>query len=502
MSRGGRHEHDRALELAASAIDYGLTAAQSSALDAHLMTCPACARSAAAMRREAIALRPQTTPLPSRRVDDAVFAVIAGRRATSPSLLVLAAALLLAALLGVAAAAGGLLMRAWRPPITDMAPAPAVVVEVGPTTTPAASLTPSPPVLGPSTAHWTKLGPISGSGSLVGFDGGYVLLGSLPTAGPPGSEPAAFFSADGVSWESKPLATMVPNCPDWGPAGAEDVPDAEVRAITTNGSEVVIVGEEVPHDAAGCANVAASVRPVAWYSPDGRIWQRSAPFEVGGLNARATAVWAIPRGWQAAVQGAAIGTISIWESVDGLAWHRLGEPVPVGDVSAYAGSAPDGSVVLSRWADTPSGLQLFTSRDGRIWEPLKTAGGCEAAPGTTQIVGPAAKGLDAWVLLDDMRLCTSRDLQTWSGTTMTDAPSTVAQTRFGAIVLANSCFGAGSTCAPDPQAYLTTDGVTWTPMAHPPVYWGRTVADGPAGVVMVGKGTVDDGATTVWRLDP
>ena len=310
------------------------------------------------------------------------------------------------------------------------------MVDASPSTTPRASLTPSPPVLDPSTAHWTKLGVVGASGALVGFDGGYVALGSLPTAGPPGSEPAAFFSVASVRWEASRLATMVPNCPDWGPAGAEDVPDAEARAIATNGTEVVIVGEEAPHDAAGCANVAASVRPVAWHSPDGRTWQRSAPFEVGGLNARATAVWAIPRGWQAAVPGAAIGTISIWESVDGLAWYRLGEPVPVGDVNAYAGSAHDGTVVLSRWADTPSGLQLFTSRDGRTWEPLKTAGGCEAAPGTTQVVGPAAPGLDAWVLLNGMRLCTSRDLLTWSGTTMTVAPYMVAQTRFGAIVLA------------------------------------------------------------------
>ena len=178
------------------------------------------------------------------------------------------------------------------------------------------------------------------------------------------------------------------------------------------------------------------------------------------------------------------------------------EPVAVGDVNVYAGAAPDGTVVLSRWTDTTPGLQLFTSRDGRTWEPIKTAGGCEATPGTTQIVGPDARSLDAWILLDDMRLCTSRDLLTWSGTTMTDALSIVAQTRFGAIVLADACFGAGSTCAPDPQAYLTTDGVTWAPMAHPPVYWGRAMADAPAGVLLVGQGTADDGATTAWRLDP
>ena len=519
MSRQDRHEHDRALELAASAIDYGLTAPQSAALAVHLSSCPACARSAASMHGDATALRPRMTPLPSRRVDDAVAAAIAGRRAASPSLLVLvAAALLLVALLGVAAVAGSLVLRDSRPPTLETSPAPVVVVDAGPSTTPAASIappsptpSPTPLVLDPTTAHWTRLGVVGAPGSLVGvdgasgplvgFDGGYVALGSMPIAGPPGSEPAAFFSADGASWAETRLATMVPNCPASGPAGAEVVPDAEVRAIATNGSEVVIVGEEAPHDAAACASVAASVRPVAWHSSDGRTWQRSAPFEVGGPNARATAVWAIPSGWQAAVQGGAAGTISIWESTDGLSWHQLGEPVAVGDVNAYAGAAPDGTVVLSRWADTTSGLRLFTSHDGRTWEPIKAAGGCEVAPGTTQVVGPATPGVDAWILLDDMRLCTSRDLQTWSGTTMTEAPSSVTQTRFGAIVLADACFGAGSTCAPDPRAYLTTDGVTLTPMAQPPATWGRAMADGPAGVLAIGRAT-GVGETAAWRLDP
>lgn len=445
--------------------------------------------------RRAVATIPATVPVgwPDR------LAAALGWRPVGvprPVWLLLVAALLLA-LVGSTAFVGARLLESRPLPPRDPN---ALVPTAVPSSLPTPSPSPSPVVLDPSTAHWTKLGVAGGSGALVAFDGGYVALGSLPYAGPPGSEPAAFFSADGVSWEGTSLATMVPNCPDWGPAGAEDVPDAEVRAITTNGSEVVIVGEEAPHDAAGCANVAASVRPVAWYSPDGRTWRRSAPFEVGGPNSRATAVWAIPSGWQTAVQGAVTGTITIWESIDGLAWYQVGEPVAVGDVNVYAGAAPDGTVVMSRWAGATSGLRLFVSHDGRTWEPIKTAGGCET--GTTEIVPPSRPGLDAWVLLADMRLCTSPDLLTWSGTTMTDAPSTVAQTRFGGIVLADACFGAGSTCAPDPRAYLTTDGVTWTRMAHPPVYWGRVVADGPAGVLMVGQGTEDGGATTVWRLDP
>ena len=180
MSRQDRHEHDRALTLAASAIDYGLTAAQATALDAHLVTCPACARSAAAMRRDAIALRPQTTPLPSRRVDDAVFAAIAGRRATSPSLLVLvAAALLLVALLGVAAAAGSLHHAVLAAADGGSASAFRRRGGCGPSTTPAAtaappSPTPSPLVLDPSTAHWTKLGVVGTSGALIGIDGDIV----------------------------------------------------------------------------------------------------------------------------------------------------------------------------------------------------------------------------------------------------------------------------------------------------------------------------------------
>ena len=437
--------------------------------------------------RRAVAIIPATVPVgwPDR------LAVALGWRPAAlprPVWLLLAAALLLA-LVTATTFVGARLLEGRLPPPQDPN---ALVPTAVPTTLPTPSPSPSPPVLDPATATWTKVGDAGGSGALMGFDDGYVMLA--------GTE--AWFSADGRSWEATSLANLVPNCPDWGPPGDEDVPDAEASALATNRRELVIVGEEQPHDASSCANVAASVRPLAWYSPDGRTWQRSAPFEVGGSNSRATAVWAVPSGWQAAVQGAVTGTVSIWGSADGLTWHQLGKPVAVSDVNAYAGAAPDGTVVLSRWADTTSGLRLFTSPDGRTWQPIETAGGCEEAPGTTQVVGPVAAGLDAWVLVADMRLCTSADLESWSATTMTDAPSAVAQTRFGAIVLADACFGAGATCEPDPRAYLSTDGLTWTPMAHPPLSWGRSLADGPAGVLMVGQAAADEGGTTVWRLDP
>lgn len=438
--------------------------------------------------RRAVAAIPATVPV---AWPDRLATALGWRPAAVPrAAWVLLLAALLLALVTTATFVGARLFDS-RLPLPPQDPN-AVVPTAAPTTPPTPSPSPSPPVLDPATATWTKLGDAGESGALVGFDAGYVALA--------GTE--ARFSADGLSWEATSLSRPVPNCPDWGAPGDEDVPDAEARAIATNGGELVIVGEEAPHDAAACANVAASVRPLAWHSPDGRTWQRSAPFEEGGTNARATAVWAVPGGWQAAVQGAVTSTISIWESTDGLAWHPLGEPVAVGDVNVSAGAGPDGTVVMSRWVDTTSGPRLLTSPDGLTWEPIAKAGGCEEAPGTTQVVGPGTRGLDAWVLLDDMRLCTSRDLESWSATTLTEAPWIVAQTRFGAILLADACFGAGNTCEPDPRAYLSTDGLTWTPMAHPPVYWGRSLADGPAGVLMVGQGTADEGATTVWRLVP
>ncbi len=96
------HDHDRALELAAMAIDFELTSAESAELEDQMAACPQCSRAAAAMRADAGAMRVPLTLLPSRRVDDAVYAAIAGRRAGPQRVLLLAAAALL--LLGLLAA--------------------------------------------------------------------------------------------------------------------------------------------------------------------------------------------------------------------------------------------------------------------------------------------------------------------------------------------------------------------------------------------------------------
>jgi len=142
MSVADRRLHDRALELAASAIDFALGRAEAAELGDHLATCSACARSAATLRLDAAAIRMPAARTPSRRVDDAVYAAIARREVGSQRLLVLvAAALILVALLGVAAV--GALLRVWPTlPIVVQPTAPAIVMNPSPS--PSALPAPSP----------------------------------------------------------------------------------------------------------------------------------------------------------------------------------------------------------------------------------------------------------------------------------------------------------------------------------------------------------------------
>ena len=486
--------HARSEQLLAAAIDFHMTPAEYTEMADHLAICPDCRALAAGYRSDASTLRAIAFVEAPAHVRSTVLRAASRptSRAIEPWKLLVAAALLLTALLGATAAIG-----AWNsrpslvvvPPITSPSEPPAKAPRAGPSTGPIEALD-------PTTAQWTKVGVVDAtSGPIVGSVGGYAMLTSgLDWAF--GDVTTVAFSTDGQQWDSTNLANPVTNCPGWGPAGDEQVADAVARAIATNGHEFVIVGEEAPHDAASCANVAASIRPVAWYSSDGRTWQRSAPFEVGGQNPRATAVWATPTGWQAAVEGSAN---AIWESVDGLSWHRVAGLASTLPVSVGTGSALDGTLVFA----DPQTRGLTTSPDGRTWTPVSGVDDCNAAEGATQILGPMAQRLDAWVIAFDMRiLCSSHDLTSWSGTTTTGGLGVVGQTRYGAIAVGDACFGAGVTCAPDPWANLSTDGTTWSPMAHPPVDNGKALADGPAGVLMIGQGAADGGATTVWRLDP
>jgi hypothetical protein len=148
-----RERHGRSLELAANAVDFDLTSAETGELERHLAACPSCTRRAVALRADARALTQPLTLLPSRRVDEAVSAAIVRRPAPPQRLLLLAAAaLLLAALLG-AVAVGGYLLRSSETLPTTVVPSPTAPLAVvsaepdaSPTAGPAATKSPTQPV--------------------------------------------------------------------------------------------------------------------------------------------------------------------------------------------------------------------------------------------------------------------------------------------------------------------------------------------------------------------
>ena len=235
MSTVDRRLHERALQLAASDIDFALGRGEAAELEAHLIMCPACARSAAALRTDASAIRLPAL-LPSRRVDDAVYAAIARRDGGSQRLLVLvAAALLLVALLGIAAA-GAFLLQARPLQVVVPSPSlPVVVVNPSPSGSPAPSVAPAPSSR-PSPG-WTPAPgalPVGAAGATAqlaaGPDGGaYVLVstGGDAMAGRAGRTVLALIDASGNPRSGWPIAVDgwtcdTPNGSEWPPETAGD----------------------------------------------------------------------------------------------------------------------------------------------------------------------------------------------------------------------------------------------------------------------------------------
>ncbi len=145
--------HTRFLELTATAIDFPLSPSERSGLEAHLATCPQCARSAAAIRGDAATLGhlPAIT-LPERRGAEILAAAMHPPAVRHPLRLVLVVALLALLAVGSLVAGAELLRRLDEeklvvvPPVATETPGPVPSAS----TVPSASDVPSaPPVSGP-----------------------------------------------------------------------------------------------------------------------------------------------------------------------------------------------------------------------------------------------------------------------------------------------------------------------------------------------------------------
>jgi hypothetical protein len=193
----------------------------------------------------------------------------------------------------------------------------------------------------------------------------------------------------------------------------------------------------------------------------------------------------------------------VWESSDALTWTKLaglpGRLAGAGGTFSAAGIAgTPGAGVLASLETGDGWTALFAASTGKDWRRLARDSGC--GRNGPEILPPAS--LDAWVVIGGLRVCTSRDLVTWSATNLDAALYANAQTRYGAVLTGDACYDEDATCTPAPRAWISVDGTTWTRLANPPAWWGPTgLADGPAGVLLIGSGAIDHGPDA-WRLAP
>jgi hypothetical protein len=402
MSTTDHRLHDRALELAARAVDFALGRTEAAELQSHLAVCPACARSAAGLRTDAAALRLPATLLPSRRVDDAVYAAIAGRPAHPPRLMLLVAAtvLLMVALLGVAAA-GAVLLRSWQPlpivvvaPSPDPSPAPSAA-PAAPSEPPAA---PSPvPVARPWTMSASLPVPAGSVRMAPGPDGGlYVLVSpEEATDGVPSSSILALLGVDGQARPGWPLGLAGWTCDgpgevaSWPPVPAGD---GSVSIICRGDGTSVEGGQTraFAFDASGSlTGTWAYGREIGGHQPriiDGRLVLIEHEWTDLPSGDVARAWWLVTvatdgaarTGTRFEIPAGAVDGGLVYLGPDGVAYQagengitafdidgvRAGWPIQVdGEVSALA-FGPDGRIYLT--SSTPDATRLLVfDRDGR-----------------------------------------------------------------------------------------------------------------------------------------
>ena len=427
-----RQRHERSLELAATAVDFDLTHAETTELEAHLAGCLTCARRAAALRADASTLRAPLMLLPSARVDAAVHAAIAQRRTRPPRLLlVAAAALLLLALLGVAAV-GAYLIRSSQILPTTVVPSPTV---------PAAIATPGPDASPVAGGTWQSLrfeqGSSSGFMEAAAFAGtelvGVGRGGCVPTSGEPAHcYVGAWTAAAGEAW-----------------VRTDDQAGLEIgTGVGTSGPEAGIF--DVAAGPAGMIGIGYGDdgRPAIWRSADGRTWQRVA-FEVptSPLGSRVAAIAPSHNGYVLvgwAIDGQALrARAAAWSSPDGVTWTRAEdnaamdvgpcldtgeEPVCGGMLGVVATTTGLVAVGNSRTSTTgPGRPAAWTSPDGVIWTRSATGLDFEGQLSGVTVGGPGLVAVGTICRPDCQRLASgglaaaSVDGSSWTYGSVTDA---------------------------------------------------------------------------------
>jgi len=309
--------HDRFLELAASGIDFELSADEQTALHRHLEGCDSCRPRIARMRNDATAI----AALPLLRPGWSVPALDLGRRARRSSgaslRLVAVAALSLAIAAGVIAIGAELIHR-------QQLLVPTVTSGPSPSVGPSAAAPSSGPVAGRWRVENVDVGDLPFGIAAVARSGSrLVAVGSrtcVPVSAPTDCWANVFTSDDGGrSWAAAPRS------------------DALVVAFGGIGSgpQPGMLDVAAGHGAFMAIGYDDQFRAATWKSIDGMVWTKS-PADATSDQARVRSVVATAAGW---VVGGEVFLDSgpraaIWMSPDGVTWTRAADG-PAFDIGGY-----------------------------------------------------------------------------------------------------------------------------------------------------------------------
>jgi hypothetical protein len=485
--------HDRPLELAALALDYDLTAAETRELSAHVASCPACARRVAAMRADARLLGRPLVLLPSARVDAAVAAAIAGRRRQTPPqrlVLLAAAALLLLAMLG-AIAVGAALVRdlellpmtertVLRPPAAVVSPAP------DPTSAPVGETWAVMPF--DAASGGANLEAVTFSGAdLVGVGRGGCVVDSDGN----GECQAAVWTSDAASGGSWARAPEQPGLAV-GLGFSTGGPEKGIFDVAAGPAGLVAIGYDIDPLRSACAVAPCTSGPGVWRSTDGRVWERlQVDFGPGFVDTYSEPIAAIAAGPQGYVMvgyalvagpgGDPEARATAWASPDGVTWTRAdhnegltlgqcldtGEQPDCGGMRAVA-ATPTGYVAVGyRYeAGTTRSPAAWTSPDGLEWTlamaGLDYDGDLSAVvAGGPGIVAVGSICQPSCLGANDGVAAVSSDGSTWTFAAIAGAPGLQDVASVGGSTFAIGARGPDA----DPQAELhvwrTDDGAAW-----------------------------------------
>ena len=344
----------------------------------------------------------------------------------------------------------------------------------------------------------------------VHFGGPGLLAAGVDSSGPD-ADGALWVSKDGEVWDRVVEA-------GFGGPGAQGFHD-----VAAGAAGIVVVGLDAP---------AADIDAAAWFSADGRAWERvgTTAFRQEGHEEILTVV-ATPTGFVAAgfaVTGAEADA-AVWLSPDGRTWSRVEDPAlsDRGTQRIYSLVVTQQGLIAGGTHYHPNQFGLYNldariwvSADGSSWEVVDDAtfGGpgwqfintVVAVPSGLVAAGGDILGQPGYH--NDAAVWTSADARTWTRVSDSALGGVGAQHISSVVLGPEGLIAVGYDTSPRgnriPAVWSSFDGARWvrvvdSGLEEPGHRWMNAVAADTARLVAVGTdGTRPVGDPAVWWFGP